>query len=221
MVDAETYQHAQVLSLTLKWLVLWAFGGAIIAYQLKKRQYPRWPMPGAWVGAAFLIIDGVLPLHMALNRLGWLPWTLYSFPGTFIICFIAINSVLALGRWWNQGFEDTPGPWQGGKPVATTTGYQGEERRVNQYERRAVPPPLPPDTATPPKPSRRFRFAVFLLIVAMVALIASSNGDANTDMEMDCADFTSQSDASQYIGDDDPYDLDRDGDGIACESLPK
>lgn len=38
--------------------------------------------------------------------------------------------------------------------------------------------------------------------------------------DYDCADFSSQSAAQSYLLPGDPYGLDGDGDGIACESLP-
>lgn len=38
--------------------------------------------------------------------------------------------------------------------------------------------------------------------------------------DYDCSDFSSQSEAQSYLLPGDPYRLDGDGDGIACESLP-
>lgn len=43
--------------------------------------------------------------------------------------------------------------------------------------------------------------------------------------DMDCSDFTSQDDAQEFFDDqggpdDDFHNLDRDGDGTACDSLP-
>lgn len=137
----DVYRDLQVLGLILKWLVLWAFGFGIIAYQLKHKKHPTWKlwkMPGAYVGAFFLIIDGVLPLQMWLLRLTWLPYDLYSLPATLVIDFIAINSVLAFGRWWTQGFGDAPGPWDGRTPSVP---YTGPERRIGPPERRADWPP--------------------------------------------------------------------------------
>jgi Excalibur calcium-binding domain len=39
-------------------------------------------------------------------------------------------------------------------------------------------------------------------------------------LDYDCSDFSSQSQAQGYLLPGDPYGLDGDGDGIACESLP-
>jgi hypothetical protein len=39
-------------------------------------------------------------------------------------------------------------------------------------------------------------------------------------LDYDCADFSSQSQAQGYLLPGDPYNLDGDNDGIACESLP-
>lgn len=36
--------------------------------------------------------------------------------------------------------------------------------------------------------------------------------------DLDCADFESQSEAQEYLTSGDPHGLDRDGDGVACES---
>jgi hypothetical protein len=44
--------------------------------------------------------------------------------------------------------------------------------------------------------------------------------DFLADGDCDCSDFSSQSQAQQYLLPGDPYRLDGDGDGIACESLP-
>lgn len=43
---------------------------------------------------------------------------------------------------------------------------------------------------------------------------SSSKGD------YDCSDFSTQADAQKYLLPGDPYKLDREGDGAACESLP-
>lgn len=39
-------------------------------------------------------------------------------------------------------------------------------------------------------------------------------------MDYDCADFANQAEAQEYLLPGDPYRLDGDNDGIACESLP-
>jgi len=39
-------------------------------------------------------------------------------------------------------------------------------------------------------------------------------------IDYDCSDFSTQSEAQAYLLPGDPYDLDRDGDGRACDDLP-
>jgi hypothetical protein len=39
-------------------------------------------------------------------------------------------------------------------------------------------------------------------------------------VDYDCADFVNQAEAEEYLAPGDPYNLDADGDGIACEDLP-
>jgi hypothetical protein len=41
-----------------------------------------------------------------------------------------------------------------------------------------------------------------------------------TASDYDCADFANQAEAEEYLEPGDPYGLDADGDGIACEDLP-
>ena len=38
--------------------------------------------------------------------------------------------------------------------------------------------------------------------------------------DYDCADFSTQAEAEQYLLPGDPYNLDGDDDGVACETLP-
>jgi Excalibur calcium-binding domain len=45
------------------------------------------------------------------------------------------------------------------------------------------------------------------------------NMDGGSSSDYDCSDFSSQREAQKYLLPGDPYDLDRDGDGKACESL--
>lgn len=59
---------------------------------------------------------------------------------------------------------------------------------------------------------------VFLLVATLVALSALPSTAAAQDY--DCADFNTQAEAEEYLGPEDPYNLDGDGDGIACEDLP-
>jgi hypothetical protein len=55
------------------------------------------------------------------------------------------------------------------------------------------------------------------------ALLASFAVNANAQRDMDCSDFSTQREAQAFYesqGPGDPHRLDRDNDGIACETLP-
>lgn len=60
--------------------------------------------------------------------------------------------------------------------------------------------------------------SVLALSIALVALSALPSTAAATDY--DCADFANQAEAQEYLLPGDPYNLDGDNDGIACEDLP-
>jgi hypothetical protein len=57
-----------------------------------------------------------------------------------------------------------------------------------------------------------------LLVGAFFALAATPASAAARDY--DCADFANQAEAEEYLLPGDPYNLDADNDGIACEDLP-
>lgn len=59
---------------------------------------------------------------------------------------------------------------------------------------------------------------VLVLTAALVALSAMPSTAAARDY--DCADFANQAEAEEYLLPGDPYNLDGDDDGIACEDLP-
>lgn len=59
---------------------------------------------------------------------------------------------------------------------------------------------------------------VALLPLAATALLAPAPAAAGTDY--DCSDFANQAEAQEYLLPGDPYRLDADNDGIACEDLP-
>lgn len=61
-------------------------------------------------------------------------------------------------------------------------------------------------------------FSILLLVVAFLGLGAAPASAASTDY--DCADFANQAEAEEYLLPGDPYNLDGDNDGIACEDLP-
>jgi Excalibur calcium-binding domain len=58
-----------------------------------------------------------------------------------------------------------------------------------------------------------------LLILAMPVLLALIPANA-TALDYDCEDFASQEEAQEYLLPGDPYGLDGDNDGVACEDLP-
>lgn len=63
---------------------------------------------------------------------------------------------------------------------------------------------------------------VGLVLVAMVAVglaVQAPSASAHR-RDYDCADFANQAQAEEYLLPGDPYNLDADGDGIACEDLP-
>lgn len=58
-----------------------------------------------------------------------------------------------------------------------------------------------------------------LLLFAAPVLLALTPSHAAA-LDYDCADFASQEEAQEYLLPGDPYNLDGDNDGIACEDLP-
>ncbi|HET8813642.1 MAG TPA: excalibur calcium-binding domain-containing protein [Solirubrobacterales bacterium] len=61
-------------------------------------------------------------------------------------------------------------------------------------------------------------FIPTVLAAAAVVLFTPSSAVAGTDY--DCSDFANQAEAQEYLLPGDPYRLDADSDGIACEDLP-
>jgi hypothetical protein len=61
-------------------------------------------------------------------------------------------------------------------------------------------------------------FLLALVAATAVASVAPATAAAGTDY--DCADFANQAEAQEYLLPGDPYRLDGDNDGIACEDLP-
>jgi len=77
------------------------------------------------------------------------------------------------------------------------------------------------------------KLQLFILIVSIFLFFGCSkknqtNYDRKTNInnikDYDCSDFATQQEAQHFFEahnpDEDPYDLDRDNDGIACEKLP-
>jgi hypothetical protein len=62
---------------------------------------------------------------------------------------------------------------------------------------------------------------ILVLSAAMVgALVGAPGGSAAKHRDYDCADFATQAEAEEYLLPGDPYNLDGDDDGIACEDNP-
>jgi hypothetical protein len=59
-----------------------------------------------------------------------------------------------------------------------------------------------------------------LVLVLTAALVALSLPGTAAARDYDCADFANQAEAEEYLLPGDPYNLDGDDDGIACEDLP-
>ena len=56
--------------------------------------------------------------------------------------------------------------------------------------------------------------------LAILACLAARGPSAAHALDYDCADFANQAEAEEYLLPGDPYRLDADHDGIACEDLP-
>ncbi len=59
-------------------------------------------------------------------------------------------------------------------------------------------------------------------IILLATLVATAGGASAQGGDMDCSDFSSQAEAQAFFeraGPGDPHRLDRDKDGIACETL--
>jgi endonuclease YncB( thermonuclease family) len=59
---------------------------------------------------------------------------------------------------------------------------------------------------------------ILLVLGALVAVLISAAPASARDY--DCSDFSTQAQAQKYLLKGDPYSLDSDGDGVACETLP-
>lgn len=60
--------------------------------------------------------------------------------------------------------------------------------------------------------------AIAVLVMSAAGLVLT--GTAAQAVDYDCSDFGTQAAAQHYLLPGDPYGLDRDGDGTACDSLP-
>jgi hypothetical protein len=64
------------------------------------------------------------------------------------------------------------------------------------------------------------RFLVLAACTAAAAIALLAVPGAAAARDYDCADFANQAEAEEYLLPGDPYGLDADNDGIACEDLP-
>jgi excalibur calcium-binding domain-containing protein len=62
--------------------------------------------------------------------------------------------------------------------------------------------------------------SVLLLLSVTTAVVFLPSSPPAQAVDYDCADFSNQAEAQEYLLAGDPYRLDGDDDGIACESLP-
>ena len=60
----------------------------------------------------------------------------------------------------------------------------------------------------------------WLLGAALLGIALFASPDHAAAQDFDCADFSTQAEAQQYLLPGDPYNLDGDDDGVACEVLP-
>lgn len=62
--------------------------------------------------------------------------------------------------------------------------------------------------------------SLLILALILLAVAALHSPPRATAIDYDCSDFATQAEAQGYLLPGDPYRLDGDNDGIACESLP-
>jgi len=91
------------------------------------------------------------------------------------------------------------------------------------FRRDAVKSGVAPGTVTAGRVRTAGLAAAFLLLLALVLLvlgIGPGGLDRAEARDYDCSDFANQAQAQKYLLPGDPYRLDGDGDGRACDSLP-
>lgn len=65
------------------------------------------------------------------------------------------------------------------------------------------------------------RLSAFLAIaITLTGLFALGTSPVTAAVDYDCSDFSTQEEAQEYLEPGDPYNLDGDNDGVACEDLP-
>lgn len=62
--------------------------------------------------------------------------------------------------------------------------------------------------------------ALAFVTVIAVGFVAQASSASAQRRDYDCADFENQAEAEEYLLPGDPYNLDADSDGVACEALP-
>src|ERR1700742_4407483 len=68
---------------------------------------------------------------------------------------------------------------------------------------------------------RKWLGVLLVLGAALAACLAGApSAAAARHLDYDCSDFATQAEAQEYLLPGDPYNLDGDSDGIACEDLP-
>ena len=65
-----------------------------------------------------------------------------------------------------------------------------------------------------------FRIPMLLTLTFLATAIFAQTPSSAHAADYDCADFSTQAEAQEYLLPGDPYRLDGDSDGIACEDLP-
>lgn len=66
----------------------------------------------------------------------------------------------------------------------------------------------------------RIWIGLTLMVTAVALTVIASAPAGAAARDYDCADFANQAEAEEYLLPGDPYRLDADSDGIACEDLP-
>jgi hypothetical protein len=66
---------------------------------------------------------------------------------------------------------------------------------------------------------RKLVAALASAVLAMLAILLIVRSEPARAADYDCSDFSTQAEAQGYLLPGDPYRLDGDGDGVACESL--
>jgi endonuclease YncB( thermonuclease family) len=66
----------------------------------------------------------------------------------------------------------------------------------------------------------RLGIALIAAAISAVFALAAAHPPSSRAIDYDCSDFSNQAEAQRYLLPGDPYNLDGDHDGVACESLP-